>query len=227
MILINLLPPELRRRETAKIVLPEIPIKKTLITVGLGLVALQILLSLITMGASARASMMRHEIASLTGQLQETKKIKSQTLSALNKLQEIRSLTAKKFYWASILNALTNSITKGVWLRSLSLGEVVIAPRTPPPSAKKTEETFQKKKEAPQKKEPPPQIIKTIKLEGSVYAAGQETAFIGKFIKALKENEYFQGLFSDIELSNTNQRKISEYDVFDFVLLCKFKKDKI
>jgi hypothetical protein len=67
----------------------------------------------------------------------------------------------------------------------------------------------------------------TLKLDGSVYAAGQETAFIGKFVKSLKENSFFNDLFSQIDLSNISQRKINEYDVYDFTLFCRFKKEKI
>ena len=66
-----------------------------------------------------------------------------------------------------------------------------------------------------------------LKLEGSVTASGQETAFIGKYVKSLKDNATFTELFRDIELSNINQRKIKEFDVYDFVLICKFRKGKI
>ena len=49
-------------------------------------------------------------------------------------------------------------------------------------------------------------------LEGSVVGPGQETAFIGKFIKQLKENPLFAELFEDIRLSTINQRKIKRED---------------
>ena len=71
------------------------------------------------------------------------------------------------------------------------------------------------------------QKVWSLKLEGSAYAPGQETAFIGKFMQALKQDALFSELFDDIQLSNINQRKISNYDVYDFVLVCHFKKDKI
>lgn len=221
MILINLLPPELKRRESSKLVLPEIPIKKTLIYLGAGFLIIQAILSVVTLGVVMRAGGMKREIATLSETLQEIKKAKSQTISSQNKLRDIRSLTAKNFYWASVLNALTESATKGVWLRSLVLTEgLADRPKRTPSTAKAGGAV--KKADSPAVS--PPKIMK---LEGSVYAPGQETAYIGKFVKALKDNEALKNLFSEIELSNINQRKINEYDVFDFVLFCKFKRDKI
>ena len=221
MILINLLPPDLKRRETSKLVMPEIPIKKTLISLAAGLVVIQVLLSVVALGVAMRASGVKHEIATLSEQLQETKKIKSQTISSQNKLRDIRALTAEKFYWASVLSALTESATKGVWLRSLVLTEGLAATAKRAPPAVKGGGTAKRTDPATAPK------TKIVKLEGSVYAPGQETAYIGKFVKALKDHETLKNLFSEIELSNINQRKINEYDVFDFVLFCKFKRDKI
>ena len=56
---------------------------------------------------------------------------------------------------------------------------------------------------------------------------GEETAYTGKFIKELKANSLFNGLFNDIELSQINQKRIKDFDVYDFVILCTFKKGKI
>ena len=217
MILINLLPPELRKKESSKIVLPDIPIKKTLITAAAGVLALQVLLTLAALFFVWRDSAMQSEIDRLSADIKETRSLKSQTVSAQNKLKDIHGLTDKKFYWSSLLNAVSDSITKGVWLRSLSLGEV---PEEAPaaPSAKKSSV-----KKAPAAG----QMTRVLQLEGSVAASGQETAFIGKYVKSLKENAYFSELFRDIELSNINQRKVKDFDVYDFVLLCKFRKDKI
>lgn len=220
MILINLLPPELKRKERSKLLLPEIPVKKTLLWTTAGLVGIQTLLSVLALGISLRAIGMKHEIVSLTKDTLETRKMKSETLAAQNRLKDIRQLTTKKFYWATILNALTQSVTKGVWLRSLSVEETFAqAPKKAAAPDRKT--TPARKQNAPAQK------VTSLRLAGSVYAAGQETAYVGKFVKALKDNEALKELFSAIELSDTNQRKIGEYDVFDFVLLCKFRKDKI
>ncbi len=221
MILINLLPPELKRREPSKLVLPEIPIKKTLASLTVGVLVIQALLSVAALGVGMRASGMRREIASLTESLAELKKIKSQTVALQGRMRDIRALTSKKFYWASILSALTESTTKGVWLRSLTLIEgAAEARKTPAPAAKAD-------KKPAKKTETAPVSTKIVKLEGSVYAPGQETAYVGRFVKALKDNATLKEVFGEIELSNTNQRKINDYDVFDFVLLCRFKKEKL
>ena len=219
MILINLLPQELRKKEVTRIVMPEIPIKKTLIAIGAALAALQILLTLVAVFFSLREAAVKHEITILTSQTQETHQFRTQTLTVLNKLKDIHALTDKKFYWASVLNAISESLTKGVWLRGLSLDEVIEeTPRVADASVKAN---------AGKKSQSKNQTIRVMKLEGSVTASGQETAFIGKYVKSLKENPYLTELFRDVELANINQRKIKEFDVYDFILLCKFRKGKI
>ena len=224
MILINLLPQELRKVETQKIVLPEIPIKKTLIISGFSVLGLLLLLTAVVGFLSWREASMRRQIERLTGELQETQKIKALTKISLEKLMDIKSLTEKKFYWASLLNAISESMTKGVWLRSLTLDEVMEeAPRRPAEPSKAAAPGKKTEKKPVATATP----VRALRLEGSVTASGQETAFIGKYVKSLKENATFTDLFRDIELSNINQRKIKEFDVYDFVLLCKFRKGKI
>lgn len=219
MIQINLLPPDLRRKETPKIVLPDIPIKKTLLVIVGIVLGVQILLSLAAGVLAFQSGATKAAIEKISGEVAETRRIKEASVGALNKLKDIRILTSKKFYWASLLNALTDSMTKGVWLRTLSLEENIV--EAPKPDAKKNSKGSVKKSDMVQIRSV------TLKLEGSVYAGGQETAFIGKFVKALKENSYFNDLFFNIDLSNISQRKISDYDVYDFILFCRFKKEKI
>ncbi len=219
MIQINLLPPELRKKESPKIMLPEIPIKKTLVVAVGFILVVQVLVSLAAGVLAFQSGATKAAIEKLSGEVAETRRIKEASVGALNKLKDIRALTTKKFYWASLLNAITDSVSKGVWLRTLSLDETVV--EVPKPNAKKNDKGIIKKSDMIQ------QRSLTLKLDGSVYAAGQETAFIGKFVKSLKENSFFNDLFSQIDLSNISQRKINEYDVYDFTLFCRFKKEKI
>jgi hypothetical protein len=111
------------------------------------------------------------------------------------------------------MNALSDSMTKGVWLRGLSLSEMTV--QAPPAPAVKG---------APAPKTGGTSKEWFLKIEGSTVAQGQETAYVGKFIKELKDNKTLSGVFEGIELSDMNQRKIREYEVYDFVLMCKFKK---
>ena len=68
--------------------------------------------------------------------------------------------------------------------------------------------------------------VKILKLDGSTVGQGEETAFTGKFIKGLQSNPVFRELFSDIELSNLTQKKIRDFDVYDFSIYCTFKPNK-
>ena len=208
MILINLLPAELRRKEAAKIVLPEIPVKKTLWAAAAAVLALQVLMSVAALYFSLRHHWAQHETEVLSSQLGDLRRIKSRTVSMTDKLKEVKALTDKKFRWALVLNELSMTATRGVWLRSLGVEEI----------------TLQK----PQKEAPPGKYT-VMKLEGSCTGgSGQETALIGKYLKALKDSAYFNELFDkNIDLSNINQRKIGESDIFDFVVQCRFKSEKL
>lgn len=218
MIHINLLPEELRRKEPPKLHLPEIPIKKTLIGIGLALVALQVALSLLALFFGLRAVSVQREIDRLKIETKSTQDLKAKTSDAEGKIQKIRQMTEKKFYWTSLLNAISESMTKGVWLRSLSLEDVTADPK------KSSKKASAKKNPA---KKATGEVVRALKIEGSVMAPGQETAFIGRYVKALKEHPYFAELFMDAQLAGINQRKIKDFDVYDFTLLCKFRKGKI
>ena len=218
MILINLLPQEFQKKETVRFVIPEVPSKKTLIGIAVAVLVLQVVLSAAAAFFMWREKIVNREILAMNQEVHETHGIRSKTLQAVSKLKDIKVLTEKKFYWASLMNAISGSVTKGVWLRALSLDEITEEPPKSPPTTGAR---------SVKKKEPVAVKVRVLKLEGSVVAAGQETAFIGRFAKSLKDNPYFEEIFSDIQLSNIIQRKIKDNDVYDFVLFCEFKKGKI
>ena len=216
MIEINLLPEQLRKKESVKIALPEIPIKKT-IFVALGAIfGLQALFTLFTVFLGFQEASYTRQIQALQDTNKEITRQKSETISIHNRLKDARAATSRKFYWSSLLNALSNSMTKGVWLRAFYVSDMEPKSNTSskpadpaPTSDKKTTKD------------------KFLIIEGSAVGAGQETAFIGKFLKQLKDNPMFTNLFQDIKPSNINQRRIKEYDVYDFMIICRFRKDKI
>jgi Tfp pilus assembly protein PilN len=213
MIEVNLLPEEFRKKEAVKLMLPEIPILKILPMVLGGFLALLILFVVIAGFQEIQYNAVRAQIADLTQKHGDMVKHKADTADLGKKLQQLESMAGRKFYWWKLMNSLSDSMTKGVWLRGLSISEMTVqAPPAPAvkgaPAAKSggtTKEWF-------------------LKVEGSTVAQGQETAYVGKFIKELKDNKTLSGVFEGIELSDMNQRKIREYDVYDFVLMCKFKK---
>ena len=207
MIEINLLPEELRKKEKIKLDLPEVLVFKILSVILIVVISAQILLS--TFAVYQKIEFMRTKKAAetLISEDHEIAARKAQTLAMSNHLKEIRAMTERKFLWAVLLNALSDSMTKGVWLRSLSVATLV------------ADEPVSKKKEKIQKR-------RILNLEGSVIGSGQETAIIGKFIQQLKESPRFGEWFEDIKLSTINQKKIKDFDVYDFVLIGIFKREK-
>jgi len=254
MILINLLPPELRRKEAPKLSLPDIPVKKTLLVVGAGILALQLLLSITAVFYSTRYAIAKHEAATLSSKLQSVNQAKKRISVVAKKMQDIRTLTEKNFYWASILNEISMTATRGIWLRSLTVEEATVqkkskagdidveggkktkkeslkkaAPEKKSADAKKKSDKKSDKGDSDKKKETTTETQRFLRLDGScVGAAGQETALVGKYLKALRDDAYFKELFGDdINLSGMNQRKLGEADVFDFTIQCRFKKGKL
>ena len=69
-------------------------------------------------------------------------------------------------------------------------------------------------------------MVKVMKLEGGVVAPGQETAFVGKFLKSLKDNPVFSTTFSEIRLANMTQKRIMDREISDFSILCSFGQEK-
>ncbi len=214
MIEINLLPEEMRKKESVKIALPEIPIKKTLSIFFGVFFGLQLLFTMVAFFLRFQEASYTHQIAALKETNKEIVRQKMETEGLYNRLKDARAAASRKYYWASLLNALSNSITKGVWMRSLYVTDeepksAMVKTAPEPASDKKTAKD------------------KYLVLEGSAVGQGQETAFIGKFLKQLKDNQMFNNLFQDIKPTNINQRRIKEYDVYDFMMYCKFRKDKL
>jgi hypothetical protein len=204
MIEINLLPEEMRQKDSVKFMLPDLPIRRTLIQLAIVVGAAQLLLVLAALFVSMQGKAAARDVAALKVELKETITQKARTQFFKKRLGDVRAATTRTFNWASLLSELTKSVTKGVWLRSLS----VAAPDTKPGAT-------------------PTSSDRMLRLEGSVLAPGQEAAFVGKFIKELKANTLFTDLFSEIKLQSMNQKRIKENDVYDFVLICKFKDGKL
>ena len=195
MIEINLLPEELRKKEERVNLLAELPIKRGAIIFIIVFFALQGLLTVGAFYQTAHFKWMKAEIS----RLKETNKMitaqKSETTLFKKRIGNAETVIQRPFLWSSLVNVLSDSVTKGVWLKNFSINS----------DAK----------------------ISHLKLEGSVVGKGEETALAGKFIKELKANPFFNELFSEIELSTINQKRIKDFDVYDFVILCTFKKGKL
>ncbi len=194
MIEINLLPEELRKKEERVNLLSELPIKRSAVIVVIVFFGLQILATLGAFYLSVHFNWMKAETAKLKEINKEILSQKTSTLFIKKRIEQGDIATRRPFLWSSLLNALSDSITKGVWLTNFSI-------------------TSDSK-------------IKQLKLEGSLVGRGEETALAGKFIKELKANLLFGELFSEIELATMKQKRIKEFDVYDFAVVCSFKKGK-
>jgi Tfp pilus assembly protein PilN len=219
MIEINLLPEELKKKPGLKLALPEIPARKVLF-MGFGVFfAAQILLGAFAVYQTFERAHLKNQVEILRSKNREIDRLKSETEFRKKRLREIQSLIGARFYWASLLNSLSDNVIKGVWLRSFSIGEGE--------EAFVTAKSLQGQKLSPQqrgsKSAPSAQYLK---LEGSVVGGGAETAAIGRFIKQLKDDKTFGEVFSGVELSNISQKKIREIDVYDFTLICIFKPEE-
>ena len=195
MIEINLLPEELRKKDEKIDLLAELPIKRGAILFAILFFVFQALASVYAFTLSSHFKSMQFETANLTAANQQITARKSEILAIKKKITKGEAVARRPFYWASFLNALSDSCTKGVWLTGLSTSN---------------DGKFSQ-----------------LRIEGSVVGKGEETAYAGKFIKELKSNVFFSDLFDSIELSTINQKKIKDFDVYDFVILCKFKKGKL
>ena len=190
MIEINLLPEELRRKEPLWLSLTQLPIRKAAIMALSIFLGLQILAVGLIVTAHVAAAGMRSQAASLKQENRELLARKADLQELKKRMWQIQTLTHRNVSWTVLLDALTESITPGVWLRQLSLTD----------------------------------DKKSLKLEGSVLAKGGETAAIGRLIKSLKEHQRFGAFFTDIQLSSMTEKKIKESAVYDFILICIFRK---
>lgn len=212
MIQINLLPEEMRKKERIRLSLPEVPMRKALIVFFSVLFAIQVSLSIFALAQKDRIGQIKKELVALKAQNTDITLRKAETAFTRARFKEISALTGRDFFWTKLLNDLSDSATKGIWLTNLSLEEIA-APQTMDPAQK------------PRRNESRA-MVKVLRIDGSAVGQGQETAFIGKFIKELKENPSLREIFQDVKLSNINQKKIREADVYDFSLSCIFRVEQ-
>ena len=215
MIEINLLPEEFRKKEPVKITMPEIPIKKTLFVCSGGLLALQLIFTIFTFSLHVQEISLTQKITAMKEASKEIIGQKAETSGMHGQIKEIRAIVSRKFSWAQLLSAVSNSMTKGVWLRNLSVTD-------------EGPKSMNEKQQTPQPDSSAKKVAKDLYLvlEGSAVGQGQETAFIGKYLKQIKEASFFNELFSEIKPHNINQRRFKDFDVYDFMIYCKFRKEK-
>lgn len=205
----NLLPEELRKKERLKLSLPEVPVNQALTIFFGAFFVIQASLSAFAFYQKGNLGHVKARTLELKSQTRDVALHKAEIASHRARSNEIASLTARRYYWTQLLNTLSDSVTKGIWLTALAIEDGEAQGVVPGPRARKPE--------GPR--------FRALRLDGSAVGQGQETAYIGKFIKELKEHPFLSELFSDVKLQNINQKKVRETDVYDFTLTCLFKPE--
>ncbi len=208
MILVNLLPENLRLSGESKWKFLQNPLIKGVLSIVVLFLAGQIFLTIFAGYRFAELGLVKKQVADLTEMSKGLSARKTQIADLNLKLKAIDALTQRTFFWSSFLNGMNQCLTKGIWLTGFSIGDG-------PTSG------------AVGRDKKPSKPAKVLKLEGSAVAPpGQETAYVARFIKELKSGLVLGELFEKAELLTINQKRIKDVDVYDFVVNCTFKKDK-
>lgn len=216
MIEINLLPEELRGARRTQVTLFSMSPKRALASFAVLFVGLQVLMTAFAVVKQMELDAVRGELGRF--KTAERALLARQTASKKAKatLRQVNSLAGRKFAWTRLINALSDSVTQGIWLRSLEL-------ETAQSLAAKSGASKARGKASAKTPVAATAPVRVLRIEGSAVAKGQETAFVGRFIKELKANPDFTALFLSIEPSNIVLRKIKDADVYDFTVNCVFK----
>jgi len=234
MIEINLLPDELKKKESGlkgfdlgNLKLQNMPI----LNIGIGVIGLLVLAYFILFAAAAYSNNILKQLSKKnTGLLplvRESETLKSRRDTMLKKVNTINELMVKRFSWARKLNALSDSMAPGVWLTDISYDES-ITERTVarPPAHPMIAIPKQKLPQLPLQQEVITEkvVVRYLVMSGCASSRGEEgAAVVGRFIKSLKENPDFYTDISDIALGSIKSDKIEDQEVMRFKITCAFK----
>lgn len=230
MIEINLLPEELRKKEPkfkridlSGFDLKNIPVFKIVIISLSTLAVFHILLFTTGVFSKARLKSLTKKYNDILPKKKEADALKAQSIAINSKVRTIDELMVKRFSWAKELNALSDSMTPGIWLSEFNydekIGEKPASPRAVINSKGKREVS----RPAIEKV-----LLRYLIISGYASSMGEEgTALIGKFIKSLKDNSNFYSHFSDIELGSIKSERIENQEVMSFKITCLFKDSEL
>jgi len=231
MIDINLLPEELRKKESRfkKIDLSGLSIDiKKIPVVSIGIAAVSVLLLfhavLFLVGINSRSSLkaISKTMSELAPEKSEADSLKNEVSLINRKIAAIDGLMVKRFSWAKKMNALSDSVTSGIWITEISYDEkaedkVVSVKskssngRSGGGSARSVAEKF---------------MLRYLVVSGYASSMGEQgTALIGKFIKSLRDNSEFYSDFSEIKLDSIRSDKFMDQEVMNFKITCLFKNE--
>ncbi|MCM8761599.1 MAG: hypothetical protein NC933_05665, partial [Candidatus Omnitrophica bacterium] len=122
MIQINLLPPELKKKELpfadiklSELNLQNLPVFNIVMVVAAGVVAIQLTLFTIGMAGAMRLNVINKKYAEIMPAKKEVEAIKVKVDDINKRSAAIDELMSRRFDWAKKLNALSDSVTQGIW----------------------------------------------------------------------------------------------------------------
>lgn len=226
MITINLLPEELRAKESS---LAQFKIdfkgnarlfKNVAISAVAVLIVTHIVLFFIGARSSSLSGGLERKYSRLLPEKKEYESLKVEADIANGKAKAIDGLLANRFSWAGKLNELSDCVPQGIWLTDLSYDEKTsqIAVQVPVSSMRsgvKKEITKTETKEA---------VLRYLNISGYATSMGEQgTALVGKFIAQMKESAAFFADFSEIKLESIKSEKVLEQEAMSFKITCQFK----
>lgn len=226
MIEINLLPQEYRKKESrfkgmdiSQLNLQSIPVMHIIIAVVACLILVQATVFLLGLYGRSRVAVLTKQYGELLPGKKEFDMLQAKAAEESKRIAAIDELMVKRFSWARKLSSLSDALTPGIWLTSLSYDERAVEKYVSAGIQKKPNEG-----EAPQ-------LVKQTStarfLTISGYAAGmgeQGASLVGKFIRSMKDQADFYADFSDIVLGSIRSDKVEGQEVMLFKITCMFKE---
>ncbi|MFH1190556.1 MAG: hypothetical protein V1682_07730 [Candidatus Omnitrophota bacterium] len=207
MVEINLLPQELKPKQSLfsgidfkGLDINNIPILKIAAGIGIGLVLLQLAVSLIGMISTAQFASATRKYEGISPEKKIADALKAKVAQINKRSGAIDELIAKRVSWARKINLLSDCVIPGIWLSELYYDETSTAEKT---NAVK---------------------IEALMINGYASGAGEQgAALIGKFIKSLQENSDFYADMASVNLVSTKSEKFDKQDVMSFRIACIYK----
>ena len=198
MIEIDLLPLELRKKKKAPF--KRIFKRKMLFAVLGSLVLSYLLLHTATVLTTKRLSKLKRNWQGLSSKKAQIDRLKARLAGANEKIPLIEQLISNRILWSKKLNEINDLITCGIWLNEISIKK--------------------------QKIQTSGEFSESLIIQGSAASRTKdEPALIGRFMQNLKDDLSFSAHFAEIELGPIKKRRISQTEVMDFILICRFKDE--
>jgi len=229
MIEINLLPEEFKKEESRqkKLDLSKLDIKKSAVLKVAGaflasLISVHLVVFCIGFFNKGNLDRLSRRYDAILPREKEADSLKSEINIINRKVKAINELMVRRFSWAGKLNALSDSMTVGIWLTELSYDERLVE-RPVQGSSKPITATAKAETGAPGGTERV--VLGYMTIAGYASSMGEQgTALVGKFIKSLKDNNAFYSDFANIELGAIKSDKIMGQEVMNFRITCFFKE---